>query len=141
MPEREEVIELAMDQYKLSREATIKKLQDEHDRCTFWVNDLYQVQVSPCGPDDLCLHINIRRRDGATDLRDWRHFQQIKNEVAGLEREAIELFPAESRKVDTSNKWHLWVLPEGTRFGLGWVQRDVSYEENKDIPGMRQRAL
>jgi hypothetical protein len=86
------------------------------------------------------MHINIRRRDGSM-FKDWRHFQQIKNEVAGPEREALEIYPAESRKVDTSNKWHLWVLPEGATFGLGWVQRDVSYTENRNVPGMRQRPL
>jgi len=94
----------------------------------------------PVGPDGSMLHINIRRRDGGM-FKDWRHFQQIKNEVAGPEREAFEMYPAESRLVDTSNKWHLWVLPEGVQMQVGWDKRDVQYETNNDVPGLRQRAL
>ena len=115
-------------------------LDREHAKARYFVNDIYQVQVAVCGPEDSCLHINIRRRDGGM-IKDWRHFQEIKNQIAGPEREAVEIYPAESRKVDTSNKWHLWVLPVGAYFGLGWVNRDVQYEENRNVPGMRQRPL
>ena len=124
--------------YRITEAEALKMLADYHSRCRFFVNDLYQVQVEEYYPG--CLHLNIRRRDGGL-VRDWRHFQQIKNEIAGPEREAIELYPAESRKVDTSNKWHLWVQPPGVRIEVGWEEADVQYEENRDIPGMRQRAL
>lgn len=87
------------------------------------------------------MHLNIRRRDGSHDTRDWRHFQEIKNQLAGPECEAIELYPAESRKVDTSNKFHLWCFPPGERLPIGWQERDVQYEENRAVPGIRQRAL
>jgi hypothetical protein len=135
-----ELLAYTMREYNLDEAAAIALLNKEHDKCVFWINDLYQVAVTPCGPDDQCLHINIRRRDGGM-FKDWRHFQQIKNEVAGPEREALEIYPAESRKVDSSNKWHLWVLPEGSQFGLGWTERDVSYNECRNVPGMRQRPL
>jgi hypothetical protein len=104
-----------------------------------YVNDIYQVQATPYGPGNACLHLNIRRHDGGM-VKDWRHLQWIKNEIAGEEREAVELYPAESRKVDTSNKWHLWVLPEGERMNVGWPERDVSHDAC-DIPGLEQRAL
>jgi len=140
-PIRPELLQESMAHYGISEEQARKMLEDEHARCRFFVNDLYQVAVAPCGPDDTMLHINIRRRDGGM-FKDWRHFQQIKNEVVGPEREAFEIYPRESRKVDTSNKWHLWVLPEGTSFdAVGWKQRDVVYEENRNVPGMRQRPL
>ena len=116
-------------------------LDAEDAKVDCYVNDLYQVQVGVCGPENAMLHINIRRRDGAA-IFDWRHMQQIKNELAGPAREAFQLFPAEDRKVDTSNKYHLWVLPEGARFdSIGWSKRDVQYEENRNVPGMRQRKL
>lgn len=116
-------------------------LNEHNGRSTFYINDIYQVQVQPYGPEDKCLHLCIRRRDG-DNIKDWRHFQQIKNELAGPEREAIEVYPAESRLVDTSNKWHLWVLPEGERMEVGWTKRDVRYAtEYNDIPGLRQRPL
>jgi hypothetical protein len=105
-----------------------------------WVNRLYQVQVDR-REDGTVKHLNIRRRDGSMDTRDWRHFQEIKNQLAGPECEAFEIYPAESRKVDTSNKFHLWVFPPGERIPVGWDERDVQYEENRDVPGIRQRAL
>ena len=138
--ERPEVVTACMQQYGMTEDEAKKLLQGDHDRSRYYVNDLYQVQVQPTGRDDKMLHINIRRRDGGM-FKDWRHFQQIKNEIAGPEREAVEIYPAESRKVDTTNKWHLWVFPEGMRVELGWGERDVQYNENRDVPGLRQRPL
>lgn len=137
-PTPPEVIEETMKHYKIPEDEARAMLQDYHDRCRYFVNELYQIQVEEYAPG--CLHINIRRRDGGM-VRDWRHFQQIKNEIAGPEREAVELYPAESRKVDTSNKWHLWVQPEGVKIGVGWTQRDTSYDERRHVPGLRQRPL
>lgn len=71
-------------------------------------NGLYSVFVRYMGHG--ALHISFHRRDRAA-IRDWRHFQAIKNEVAGPERLAIEIFPPESALVDTANEYHLWVLP------------------------------
>lgn len=41
---------------------------------------------------------------------DWRDFQRIKNDLFGEEYEALELYPAESRKVDPSNAYILFVF-------------------------------
>ena len=65
------------------------------------------------------------RRDRSA-THDWRHLQRIKNELCGPEREAIELYPAESRLVDTNNQYHLFVLPEGFTMPLGYAERDVA---------------
>jgi hypothetical protein len=73
-------------------------------------NDLYSVFVRDMGHG--ALHISLHRRNRAP-VRDWRHFQAIKNEVAGPERLAIEVFPPESLLTDQSNEYHLWVLPPG----------------------------
>lgn len=137
-PERIEVIEETMKFYGISRDEAIKRLDKEHAKARYFVNDLYQVMAAE--EEGGITHLNIRRRDGSM-FKDWRHFQQIKNEICGDEREGLELYPAESRKVDTSNKWHLWVLPEGVRIPVGWTDRDVQYEENRHVPGMRQRTL
>lgn len=64
-------------------------------------------------------HLSVKRLDRAP-LRNWRHFQQIKNEVCGEEREALEIYPAESRVADNANQYHLWVLPEGASIPLGF---------------------
>jgi hypothetical protein len=138
---RPEVLTAAAKQYNISEDEARRRIEAESPE--FWLNDLYQVQVSYCSDRGHAgtMHLNIRRRDGAADSRDWRHFQEIKNQLAGPEREAFEIYPAESRKVDTSNKFHLWVLPEGERVPVGWQERDVQYEENKNVPGIRQRPL
>jgi hypothetical protein len=71
-------------------------------------NDLYSVFVREIGHG--ALHISFHRRNRAP-VRDWRHFQAIKNEVAGPERLAVEVFPPESKLTDQSNEYHLWVFP------------------------------
>jgi hypothetical protein len=38
----------------------------------------------------------------------------------------MELHPAESRLMDTSNQYHLWALPPGHRFPWGYTGRSVS---------------
>lgn len=68
--------------------------------------------------EDGSMHIDFKRNDRSA-VRDWRHFQAIKNEVAGPEREAIEIFPPESMLIDGANQYHLWVLPEAVISPLG----------------------
>jgi len=54
------------------------------------------------------------------------HFQQIKNEIIGPEYEATELYPAESRLVDSSEEYHLWVRTSPYhRFPVGFGRRFV----------------
>jgi hypothetical protein len=136
-----ELIAAAMKLWNVSEAEARKRLEDEHQRLRteYWVNDLYQVAVSH-HPDNI-IQLNIRRRDGAPCIRDWRHFQQIKNELVGEECEGVELYPAESRKVDTSNKYHLWCIADPAfRFPVGFRERDVVEHEVKGPPGMRQRG-
>jgi hypothetical protein len=98
-------------------------------------NSAYQVilrrrSVEPFGA---CVHLTIRAVDGSA-RHDWRDFQRIKNELVGPEAEAVELFPAESRLVDTANHYHLWVFPD-YRFPFGMQTREVSGPQ----PGVDQR--
>lgn len=119
-------------------EAEVRALIDAHHaNCEYWINDIYQVEFRRFDED--CVQLNIRRRDGDVIFRDWRHFQRIKNELLGSECEAVELYPAESRLVDTSNKYHLWgyMNPE-LRFPFGMDQRDVR-SQGGSVPGLRQR--
>lgn len=61
--------------------------------------------------------IQVARLDGGS-VFDWRHLQQIKNQVCGEEWEAAELFPAESRLKDPSNARYLWCRKEPFPFGI-----------------------
>ena len=66
------------------------------------------------------LHLSIRRIDDKP-IHSWRDLQFIKNELVGRECEGMELFPAESRKIDYANQYHLWVLKdEGLRLPVGF---------------------
>lgn len=136
VPLTEEHVAVAATAFGGNRELARKALEEEVAHTTYWINDLYQVAVHG---SDAVAHLNIRRRDGKPIFRDWRHFQQIKNELVGPEYEGVELYPAESRKVDTSNKYHIYVVKDSTfRFPFGFETRDVA-EGVSNLPGFRQR--
>jgi hypothetical protein len=142
---RPEVVKETADYYKISIKEAEDMLDREAAKCLYFVNNLYQVEVSTqpinwFGSDKDIIQLCIRRRDGGM-IWDWRHFQQIKNELVGPEYEGLQLFPDESRKVDTSNKWHIWVLKDGTKMPFGWTHRDVQDQQYKGVPGLRQRPL
>lgn len=83
-------------------------------------NDLYSVFVRAIPEGNGALHISFHRRNRAP-VHDWRHVQAIKNEVAGPERFAIEVYPPESMLCDASNEYHLWVLPPGAEKDFPFV--------------------
>ena len=82
------------------------------------------------------VHLSIRRND-REPCKDWRDFQRIKNELCGAEWEAVELYPAESRLVDSSNQYHLWC--SAMPFNFGWEERCVT--DAMLIQGAKQRPL
>lgn len=85
------------------------------------MNNRYSVQFSEIATDiGLIVHLWIRRHDGDI-ARSWADLQQIKNELVGAERLAVEVFPPTKELVDQANMAHLWVYPVGYRlpFGLG----------------------
>lgn len=85
-------------------------------------NDVYRVEAVNSPP---FVHLDICRHDGLP-CKNWRDFQRIKNELVGPDLEAVELFPAESRLVDTSNQYHLWVHTDPNyRFPFGFLERLV----------------
>lgn len=85
-------------------------------------NDTYHVEMNFAPP---YVHLDIRRKDEG-NCKNWRELQQIKNELVGPEHEAVELFPAESRLVDTANQYHLWVhVSADYRFPFGFDNRCV----------------
>ena len=49
---------------------------------------------------------------------DWRDFQQLKNLLLGPEWEGVELYPAEGRLIDSSNRFYLWCFPGPVPWGL-----------------------
>lgn len=110
-----------------------------------WANDQYVVNkrliAGTSGEDQeptYMIHLSVRRQD-REPIRDWRDMQRIKNQLAGPEWEGVEIYPAESRKVDGANQFHLWCFP--FRLGFGFDRRLVSnsYQTEKLTPGAVQR--
>jgi hypothetical protein len=106
-------------------------------------NDTYWVAVGHCPP---FIRLTVKRHDGKA-YEQWRDLQTIKNELVGPEYEAVELFPAESRLVDTSNEYHLWVHADPNyRFPLGFQTPRVVFEKSPldfsdaGVPGQREMA-
>lgn len=111
-----------------------------------WANDQYVVFVTRAAPNDddpggWVTRLSIRRQDRAP-ARDWRHLQQIKNEICGVDVEAVELYPAEDRLVDTANQYWLWCMRPGTRCPVGWHDgRMVAGAAEAENVGAVQREL
>lgn len=120
----------------LTREQAISTFADlQSDKVM--LNNFYQVNIRRVplteGWPEM-IHLSIKRRDKKPlGTEHFRHLQRIKNELIGPECEAVELYPAESRLIDTANQYHLWVLIEpGMRFPFGWTDRLVTGESHGD---------
>jgi len=106
-------------------------LLDELDAAEMWMNNLYVVVVTRRENGNVS-ELSIRRDDRKA-AHDWRHFQMIKNEIAGPETEAFEIYPAESRLMDTANQYYLWVLEPGQQIPAGYVGQRATTEEAEGI--------
>jgi hypothetical protein len=113
---------------------------------SIYMNERYQVNVEtirePFGPErGTVLWLSIKRRD-REPVHDWRELQTIKNMIVGDEHEGFELYPAESRLVDSVNQYHLWVFADPTvRLPVGFRERDVSGPEVAAAQGAKQRPF
>jgi len=111
-----------------------------------WKNDVYTVAIRDSEYGFIPLkHLSIRRNDRET-IHDWRDLQTIKNMLVGPEREGIEIYPAESRLVDTANQYHLWVFPIDDSLGIGFDKRQVLDDGEvhrliKSMDGAKQRPF
>jgi hypothetical protein len=65
--------------------------------------------------------------------------QRIKNEILGPEEEAMELYPTESRLMDTANQYHLWCFL-GMRAPFGYESERIVMEQSGEVGG-KQRSF
>ena len=118
LPPHEEHVQQLFTQYgeRMTREIAEREIEKlKGDR--IFVNSRYQVNLHD---EEDFVHLSIKTLD-KRPARDWRDFQRIKNELVGEECEGLELFPAESRLIDTANQFHLWVYKDPTmRIPVGW---------------------
>lgn len=107
-----------------------KSLRKQDAEANFYINSTYLVdmrKVDPIPGYPEVTWLSIKRLDRAPVGEErFRDFQDIKNQLVGKEEEAVELYPAESRLVDTCNQYHLWVVA-GVQFPFGFSTRVVSY--------------
>jgi hypothetical protein len=127
--------------------AVIAKLAGRPEAPEMWVNSIYTVTVERYVPEpgehEGAVRVLSIRRNDRGHAHDWRHFQRIKNEIAGPEVEAVELYPRESRLMDTANQFWLWCLPPGAEVQLGYnIGRNVRDDEDEATAfGAKQRAF
>jgi hypothetical protein len=48
----------------------------------------------------------------------WREMQRIKDEIAGCDKTAVEVYPPATEIVDQADMFHIWVLPGPLPFSL-----------------------
>ncbi len=90
-------------------------------------------------------HVTITRKndgkltvDGSAGY-SWAEKQEIKDELFGKNRTAIEVYPTEDRLIDTADVYHLWVFDKKYRLPFGIhpkeykpaVNRGYSMTENE----------
>ena len=103
-----------------------------------YLNSRYQVDARELSGG--LVHLSIKKL-GKEPHIDWRDMQRIKNELCGPEREAVEIYPAESRLVYTCNQYHLFVLPEGERLPIGFNERMVMSPSDLEADDVADAAV
>jgi hypothetical protein len=139
---REQIIQDAMRTFSVDRQTATASINDIKNDAVF-LNDTYQVNVRVM---EKTYHgmpvvwLSIKRIDKEA-CHDWRDFQEIKNQLVGPECEAVELYPAESRVVDTANQYHLWVVADPKfRWPLGFRHGAVNYADDARHSKQRRRG-
>ena len=135
-----------MQQFSLTARQAAEQLQRMREQIVF-MNDTYQVNVTyiqakPFGvkTGDI-VWLSVKRLDKEA-IHDWRDLQRIKNELVGPENEAFEIYPAESRLVDTANQYHLWCFRDpAVRLPVGFFERSVDGEKAAESVGAKQRPF
>lgn len=115
----EQEVDLLVKAHGCGRDEAVRLLSPEN-AAEHWQNSTFLVLKYSLGSG--WFKLRIERRDGEPIAREWRLFQDIKNQLLGPECEALELYLAESRKVDAANMYHLYGVEDpGARFNVGMV--------------------
>ena len=129
---------------KTMRQNSVRQKIAEH-----WMNDIYLCTVDRFKTDavdewgnnpPLQARLAITRHDKAA-VHDWRHFQKIKNDIFGENCEAVELYPDESRLMDTANTYWLYVFKSDYRLPFGQQYRQVEDADSAGTMGAVQRPF
>lgn len=87
-----------------------------------WAGQCHQARKNRCFAVLLRLdasgvmHLGVSSLSGVRPT--WPEMQRIKDEIAGVDATAIEVYPPKSEVVDEADMFHLWVLRGRLPFGL-----------------------
>ena len=108
----------------------------EHHVERYFQSDTYRLSfyIMPNQGMGVMGYIAFRRRD-SMPIKEWREKQRIKDVICGTSTEAVELFPAWHRMVDSCNQYHLWFRPHGGVFPFGMHRQayQMSNDDSKAI--------
>lgn len=62
------------------------------------------------------IHVGVASLSGIRPT--WYEMQRIKDELFGIAKTAVEIYPPAGEIVDGSDMFHLWILPGEIPFGL-----------------------
>ncbi len=99
------------------RKQAAKQLHLEEKNTEYWLSPTFQVAKRVLMGHEhgfgekTPTYLSIKRHDKER-FHDWRVIQKIKTSILGPEWEAVEMYPAESRVVDTCNQYHLFCWEE-----------------------------
>lgn len=102
---------------------SVASLMAHEQRVEHYRNHVYHVCLDResehgLGEGIVVWHLSFKRHDRRA-VHDWRKVQEIKTAICGPDVEAVELYPAEARVVDTANQYHLWAFP-GQKLPFGF---------------------
>lgn len=72
----------------------------------------------------IVIHAAIRNEKN-TEI-PWKEKQWIKDNLFGMDRTAIEVFPRADRLVDEVNMYHLWIFEKDFELPFGIHENDMS---------------
>lgn len=81
---------------------------------TAHVNDVFSVldRTLPNG----VRHLGVSSLSGIRPT--WPEMQRIKDDIAGIEATAVEVYPPQAEIIDQADMFHIWVLPGSLPFSL-----------------------
>lgn len=87
---------------------------------TVWRNGWCSVSVRTSASTSLGVSIDHAFfRTALSGELTWGEKQRIKDELFGIDRMAVEVYPRKEDLVDEADMYHLWVFPSGTKFDFG----------------------
>lgn len=92
-------------------------------------------------------HVTITRKTTDENLASgkkgdftWAEKQEIKNELFGTKRAAVEVYPAADRLVDVMDVYHLWVFEKGYQLPFGIHPKEYQKAVNRGY-GMNEEEM